>query len=238
MRPYILALLIPLGACGNSGGDGTGVPGAGSGGARSFAVAGFTAVALDGPDDVDVRVGSAFSVRAEGDEAELAKLRIERQGDALHIGRVRQLGWSSGRGIKVYVTMPRIAAAELAGSGDLAVDRAEGPRFRGELAGSGNLSVAALATGEATLSLAGSGNVTAAGRADRLGVDVTGSGTVDASRLTASSAAVSIAGSGDVRAKVNGGAKVDISGSGDVDLGAGARCQVSKSGSGSVRCGG
>lgn len=241
MRGYGLALLIPLAACGNgfTGDEGKGVAGAGSGDTRSYPVEGFTAVALQGPDDVDVRVGSAFTVRAEGAESELAKLRIERDGDTLEVGRVRKSGvnWSSGRGVRVTVTMPRIVAAELAGSGDLSVDRAESPSFKGEVAGSGNLSIAALATGEARFSIAGSGTVKAAGRADRLAIEIAGSGDVDAPGLAASAAKVSIAGSGGVRAKVDGEASVDILGSGDVDLGPGAKCRTNKMGSGTVRCG-
>lgn len=240
MRPCLMALLLPLAACGNGDDDRAGVAGSGSGNARTYAVADFTAVSLGGPDDVDVRVGSAFSVRAEGDAADLAKLRVERDGDTLQIGRRRGNGfsWGASKGIKVYVTMPRIAAAALAGSGDLAVDRAESPRFRAEIAGSGDLAIAALGTAEAKLSIAGSGSIKAAGCADRLDIDIAGAGSIDAPDLAAASARVSIAGSGDVRAKVNGPATVDILGSGDVDLGSGARCRTSKMGSGSVRCGG
>lgn len=240
MRGYVLALLIPLAACGNGSGDDTpGVPGTGSGNARSFAVSDFTTVALEGPDDVDVRVGPAFSVRAEGPDTELARLRIERVGDALQVGRVRRNGfnWGSSKGIRVFVTMPRITGADLAGSGNLVIDRADGQRFRGEIAGSGDLSVGAMTIGEAKLSVAGSGTIKASGRAQRLAIDIAGSGSLDAPGLTAASADVSIAGSGDVRAKVTGDAKVEIIGSGDVDLGSGARCSTTKMGSGSVRCG-
>ncbi|WP_375288473.1 head GIN domain-containing protein [Sphingomonas sp.] len=242
MRAYVFAALLPLAACGNIGGDdheGAGVQPTGSGTSRSFAVSDFTAVELAGPDNVDVRVGSAFSVRAEGDEAQLAKLRIERIGDRLKVGRQRRSGfsWSSGDGVKVFVTMPRITAAELAGSGNLSVDRAEGARFVGDLAGSGNLSVGMLAVRDAELSIAGSGNVRAVGSTEMLKIDIAGSGDVAAEGLTATSASVSIAGSGNVRARVDGDAKVSIMGSGDVDLGDRARCQTSKMGSGSVRCG-
>ena len=242
MRPYLMALLIPLAACGNFGGDRDdgrpGVAGTGSGNTRSYPVADFTTVSLRGPDDVDVRVGSAFSVRAEGDENDLAKLRIERVGDELRVGRVRGISWGGGKGVKVYVTMPRITAAELAGAGDFTIDRVEGPQFRGEIAGSGDLAVAALQTASAKFSIAGSGSIKAAGRADALDIDIAGAGSIEAGELTASKASVSIAGSGDVAAKVNGPAKIDIVGSGDVDLGSGARCTTTKMGSGNVRCGG
>lgn len=243
MRQMMLAALIPLAACGNFGGDDDGEPGVpatGSGGTRSFQVADFTAVELRGPDDVDVRVGSGFSVRAEGDSATLDTLKIERIGDTLRVGRIRRNGisWSSGKGAKIYVTMPRMTAASLAGSGDLSVDRVEGGRFKGSLAGSGSLALGALEVSDVDLSIAGSGDVTVGGSAGALGVDIAGSGDVDAARLNARSANVSIAGSGNVRASVDGAAKVSILGSGDVDLGPRAKCSVSKMGSGSVRCGG
>ncbi|MGJ3628795.1 hypothetical protein AB5I41_21315 [Sphingomonas sp. MMS24-JH45] len=67
MRTILLAALLPLASCGNMGdGDTGGIQGTGSGDARSFAAADFTRVELAGSDDVDVRVGPAFSVRAEG----------------------------------------------------------------------------------------------------------------------------------------------------------------------------
>lgn len=241
MRSFALALLIPLAACGNSFGEDTapGIAGEGSGGARSYAVTDFTRVALRGPDDVDVRVGGAFSVRAVGDPKVLERLKIEKVGDTLRVGRVRSAGFSLGsdKGAKIHVTMPRIDAAELAGSGDLAVNRAESERFSAALAGSGDLTLAAVAARSADFSIAGSGRLNAAGAADDLKIDIAGSGDVDAGGLTASRADVSIAGSGDVRAAVNGPAKVSIMGSGNVDLGPKARCTISKMGSGTVRCG-
>jgi len=241
MRAIIFAACLPLAACGNGPGEDSnpGVPGEGTGGARSYAVADFTQVALRGPDDVDVRVGPAFSVRAEGDPKVLERLKIEKVGDTLRVGRVRSSGINLGsdKGVKVHVTMPRIAAAELAGSGDLTVDRAESERFSAALAGSGDLTIAAIAAKSANLSLAGSGGLRAGGTAEALTVNIAGSGNVDAGGLTASRADVSIAGSGDVRTVVNGPAKVSIMGSGDVDLGPNARCTTSKMGSGTVRCG-
>ncbi len=241
MRAMTLALLLPLAACGNFGGDDDktpGVAGTGSGGARSFAVADFTEVALRGPDDVDVRVGSGFSVRAEGDPKILEKLKIEKVGETLRVGRVNGFTWGSSKGAKIYVTMPRIMVAKLAGSGNLTIDRAEIASFSADLAGSGDLTVSTIMAKSADLSLGGSGGIHAGGTADALKVDIAGSGDVDAAGLTAMRADVSIAGSGNVNAVVNGPAKVSLMGSGDVDLGPNAQCRTTKMGSGSVRCGG
>lgn len=243
MKAILVSIVaLPLMACGVSYGDDDGAPGVrgqGSGGTRTYAVADFTAVELRGADDVDIRVGPGFSVRADGDAGVLDHLKIEKVGDALRIGRIRSAGWSwGGKNVKISVTMPRLTAASVAGSGDVTVDRVQGQGFKAEGAGSGSLSVAQLAVDDARVSLAGSGNVRLGGATKTLTVEIAGSGDVDAAGLKATQADVSIAGSGSVRAEVNGPAKVSVMGSGDVDLGAGAKCQTSKMGSGSVRCGG
>jgi hypothetical protein len=244
MRQFMMIAAVPLAACsiGASGHDSTpGVAGTGSGTTRTFAVSDFTGIDLRGADDVDVRVGTGFSVRAEGPAKELDRLKIARDGDTLRIGRIDDRGFHWGRGsdakVTVYVTMPRIVDAGITGSGDLSIDRVEGQDFNGATAGSGSLKVAALSVQNAKLDVAGSGNMALAGAARRLSVSIAGPGDVDAGKVKADTADVSIAGSGGVRADVTGTAKVSLMGSGDVDLGASAKCSVTKIGSGNVRCG-
>lgn len=234
---------LPLMACSVSSDDRDdgipGVAGQGAGTTRTYAVADFTEVDLRGADDIDIRVGPGFSVRADGDAEVLDHVKIEKVGNVLRVGRTRISGWSwGGKGAKISITMPRLTQAAVAGSGDITVDRIAGARFEGSGAGSGSLSVGELAVDAATFSLAGSGDLKFKGTVKTLEISLAGSGDVDAGDLNASQAKVSIAGSGSVRAEVNGPAEVDVMGSGDVDLGAGAKCKISKMGSGSVRCGG
>lgn len=246
MNPLLGLAALSLAACsatvdsGGSGDDGKpGVPAQGSGATRTYAVNGFTAIDLRGADDMTVSVGPGFSVRADGDPAVLDRLKIEKVGDTLRVGRVAAQGWHwSGKGAKVSVTLPALAAVSVAGSGDVTVDRVTGSRFAGDGAGSGRLAIGQLAVDDAHFNVAGSGALKLAGTAKRLSVSIAGSGEVEARDLTASSADISVAGSGGVRATVNGPATVSMMGSGDVDLGSGAKCQTTKLGSGSVRCGG
>ena len=241
MRPIALAaLLLPLAACHVGADDNDpGVAGSGSGNARSYPVADFTQVELGGSDEVDVRVGSAYSVRAQGSPAALNRLRIDKKGDTLEIGRRRGMSFSNGRDkARVLVTLPKLTGASVAGSGAMKVDRVSGDAFAASLAGSGSLGVASLTVNRVAADVSGSGSLRASGRTKALNVQMAGSGSVDAPGLMAARASVSVAGSGNVRATVNGPASVNIMGSGDVNLGAAARCTVSKMGSGSVRCGG
>lgn len=233
----LVVSLLPLAACSKSTGAGASTA---TGTTRTYPVAGFTGIELRGSDDVDVRVGTGFSVRAEGPAKELDKLRITREGNALRIARTGSVGftWSDdSRDVTVYVTMPRIAAADIAGSGNIRIDRAEGDRFAATITGSGDLDVAALTTTHADLAMRGSGGMTLQGTVGALGVEVAGSGDIDAAGLKASSASVSVAGSGNVTASVAGPARVSVMGSGDVDLGGAAKCTTSKVGSGEVKCG-
>lgn len=202
MRPLGLLMLLPLIACSAGNAEtGEAAEARGTGPARTYDVAGFTGVELRGSDDVDVRVGPAFSVRAQGPSDELDRLEIRRDGDTLRIGRKRgNWGWSKGQGVKVFVTMPRISVAAVAGSGDMAVDRVDGDRFEGAVAGSGNLALGAIRADAAELSIAGSGDLTGAGRVRKLEMNIAGSGDIDARQLTAAEASVSIAGSGNARA--------------------------------------
>lgn len=235
-----VAAAFSLAACHVGGDDdkGSAIDASGSGTSRTYPATGFTDVALRGSDDVDVRVGSGFSVRAEGPSDELDKLRIAIDGDTLVVGRKRNmLTWGDKAKAKIFVTLPRIAQGVVMGSGDMAIDRAEGATFEGVIAGSGSMSIAALAVDAAELSIAGSGDAQVAGSARQLKINIAGSGSLRGTGLRAQGAEVAIAGSGDVTARVAGPAKVSMLGSGDVDLGPEATCTVHKAGSGKVSCG-
>jgi hypothetical protein len=241
MRTAALLLIAPLAACsfGVDARESGGIQPSGSGTSRIYAVSGFDKIGLAGADDAVVTVGPAFSVRAEGPSEELDRLRIDKNGDTLEIGRKRNsFGWSASRGkVTVHVTLPALSGASLSGSGDMRVDRVSGGSFAGEAAGSGHLTLDRMAVDAASFSIAGSGTVTGAGTARSLQIDIAGSGELQAAGLTAARAKVNIAGSGSARASVVGDAEVSLLGSGDADLGPKARCHVSKLGSGEAHCG-
>jgi len=237
MRYLVLLALVPLAAC-SVGGDAKTSP-SGVNGSKTFAVDGFSAVEATGPDDVDVRVGSGFSVRAEGDTGIMARLEIVRNGDTLEIRRKSNSGfsWGGEKGqVKIYVTMPRITAASTTGSGDIAIDHVEGDAFKVDATGSGDLAIASMNVQRAEFSLTGSGSVSTGGTARTGSFSIAGSGDIDAARLSLTQADVDVMGSGNVSATVAGPAKVAVTGSGDVTLTGGAKCATSKTGSGSITC--
>jgi hypothetical protein len=237
MNRYMLLALLPLAACsGTARSEGT--PPSGAGGNRTFAINGFTSVDAAGPDDVDVRVGSGFSVRAEGDPKILDKLEIVREGDTLKVRRKNRTGfsWGNDRGAKIFITMPRMIAASTTGSGDMTVDHIDGEKFQANATGSGDLNIGSLSVQAVALSVTGSGNLDTAGTARTGSFSVAGSGDITAPKLTLGQASVNVMGSGGVTAAVNGAANVSVMGSGDVTLTGGAKCTTSKMGSGEVSC--
>ena len=170
MKYLALGLMMPLAACSFSWSgddDGAGASPSGTGTTRTYMVSDFSTIDLRGASDVDVRVGTGFSVRAQGPVELLDRLKIERDGDTLEIGRRKgvDLGWGRSGKVKVFVTLPRLAGATISGSGDMTVDRVEGTRFAADVAGSGSLGVAAVKVDDLAVSIAGSGSVSAAGSA-------------------------------------------------------------------------
>lgn len=238
--PLLLAIALPLtGAAAAERDRGPGIAGQRQGAMIVYPVRDFDAVTLGGAATVDVRVGSAWSVRAEGPAEAFANLRIVRNGRSLEIGRRYEGGRYAelDKRITVHVTMPALTALTLGGSGRLSADQAGGGDFAANVGGSGSLEIGRLKARVAEFNLGGSGSIAVAGQVGQLEVSLGGSGRVVAPALRSNSAVISMGGSGSVRTTVAGTAQVSMAGSGSVDLGPNARCTVSKIGSGTVRCG-
>jgi hypothetical protein len=207
---------------------------------QSFALTGFTAVELAGPDDVTIRQGDKFSITARGRQEALDRLEIKLDGDRLVIGRKRDgfhFGSRDEDDVDIAITMPALRAARLTGSGTIDADRVDGDAVETVVTGSGDLKIAKLTGKSAEITVSGSGDIDIGGGTIGSGeLSVTGSGDIDADALVATTLDVSITGSGNIEAQATGKADVSILGSGDVKLGGGATCTTRKVGSGSVTC--
>lgn len=259
MRTLLIGLpLLMLTACGLNQSERVQLSGRSE--QRPVVVAAFDKVELKGPDRVVVRVGAAQSVSIEGDSAVLALMDVAVENDKLVVKRNTRNTNVSGdkERATVTVTVPRLAAAAVGGSGDMTVDRVGGGDFAAAVGGSGDLRIGQAQAGkieaavggsgdlkfdrvEATsveMAIGGSGTIEVAGRARSVEATIAGSGDIEAAGLLTRTAGVSIAGSGNAAVNASESARVSIAGSGDVTVSGGARCETSKIGSGSVRCGG
>ena len=209
---------------------------------RNFQVAGFERLEVGGPYEVTVTTGSAPSVRASGGERAIERMVVEVENGTLKIHSKKRsginFGWSgTTHPVKLVVTVPRLVAAEIGGSGSITVDKVAGDMFEAGVAGSGEVRLGQVDVKRFKAGIAGSGEINAGkGRAAVVEYDIAGSGDIDAGALVAEVAALSIAGSGEISANATGTASVDIAGSGDVRMTGGAKCTVSKAGSGDVHC--
>jgi len=227
---------------------------------RAVQVSAFDKVQLKGPDRVVVQVGGAQSVSLAGDSAVLDRLEV-RVDDGELVVRRKGRNWSvSGMRERamITVTVPRLAAAAVGGSGEMSVDKVGGSNFAAAVGGSGELRIGQAQAGKVKaavggsgdlrfdridadsveMAIGGSGTIAAAGRTRMVEAAIGGSGDVEAGALAARTAEIAIAGSGNAAINASETAKISIAGSGDVNVSGGARCQTSKMGSGSVRCGG
>lgn len=207
---------------------------------RNYQVAAFDRLEVAGPYEVAVATGSAPSMQASGAEQAIERLVVEVKGNTLRIHSEKRsswnLGWSRGRPVKLRVTVPNLTAADVAGSGTIAVDKVAGNSFEGGVSGSGGLQLGQVNVKRLKVGIAGSGAFSGVGRAAVAEYEIAGSGDLNAPGLIAETASVSIAGSGNVRTQATRTAKVDVAGSGNVRLTGGAKCSVSKAGSGNVQC--
>ena len=206
---------------------------------RDYQVGNFSKIALAGAYDVNVKTGAAPIVHAKGGQNVLDKLEVNVVDGVLQIGPKKRNGFRWGHNGKVTldVSVPALAGVDLAGAGDIKVDRVAGEQFEGGIAGSGNLNIENIEVARLKIGIAGSGGAKAGtGRATYAEYDIAGSGDIDAKGVASETTKISIAGSGGISGQATKDADVNIMGSGDVELTGGGKCRISKAGSGEVRC--
>lgn len=226
-------LLIPAAAIGAIA---AGMPAAAA--ERTYNLAGFDRVELGGSSSVAVTTGGGFSVHAAGEVEALDRLKVYVEDGALRIEPKNDnwLNWTRDHGrVRFTVTMPKLNAVGVGGSGDVTASQVSGP-FKGSIGGSGNITLARVAGGDVKFSIGGSGAIKAAGRCDNAEVSVAGSASAELGGLSCSRLKANVAGSGDIDITANQTAAISIAGSGDVRVRGGAKCTVSSVGSGKAHC--
>jgi hypothetical protein len=153
------------------------VKGSGVSASESRDVGPFGSIELAGSNNVVIRVGEQQSVVVRADDNLLDRVTTQVQSGKLVIGNTPG-SFSTNSPMSVEVSVPRLSALTLAGSGNIVV---------------GGIKAANL-----TVTLPGSGTMTASGTTARLDVTVSGSGMVQFNRLVASNVQAVVSGSGTV----------------------------------------
>ena len=154
-----------------------GVEGSGVSASETRDVKPFGSVELAGSNNVVIRVGEQQSVIVRADDNLLDRVTTHVQSGKLVIGNTPG-SFSTSSPMSVEVTVPKLSALTLSGSGNIVV---------------GGIDATSL-----TVTLPGSGTLTGSGTTTRLGVTVSGSGMVQFSRLVASDVQAVVSGSGTI----------------------------------------
>ena len=168
---------------------------------RELAWTGGDRLQVEIPGDVVYVQGPLAPVVVTGQGSMVDRVRIVdgrlTYDDGRHVDHVT-FGWNNHDRLRVTITAPDVSVFDVESSADLSIRNYDQPNL--------------------TLSISGSSDVEAAGKADRVNVDISGSGDADLSAVAMTDASVDISGAGHARLGPTGAADISISGSGDVDL--------------------
>ena len=194
-RPWpALALassLLLLAGCG-------GVRGSGVMASETRPVSGFSEVALSGTGDVHIAQSGQESLTIEAEDNLLPLLETFVDQGRLTLRTKPGVSISPTRTIRYRITVARLDAASISGSGKIVAEGVDSDRF--------------------TTSISGSGSMTLAGKAKAIDLSISGSGSYDASNLVSRTGRVSISGSGSGVVNASEELDVAISGSGSVEV--------------------
>src|SRR5476651_2271278 len=215
---------------------GSGVVGNGQHQVERREVAAVNGLDVNGPLQVEVRVGPAPSLQLDADSNLLSMVKTDTSGDRLRIwidGSIR-----SSYPVHVVYTTPHLARIDSSGSGALTVSGLNGGVLTVSVNGSGGVNAAGLDSGSTVASLHGSGRldlgqvrgdvlnlevhgsggVRASGSAHMLHVRLHGSGSADLAGLRSDAADVATYGSGSISAGVEKTLVAETSGSGHITV--------------------
>ncbi len=161
---------------------------------------GFTKVRLSTSSDINIEMGSGYSIEMVGDEERIENTILEVKGDTLHIKHKRgRYNYDDDQEMVINVVMPDIEGMQINGAGDAIITGVD--------------------NAELELSINGSGDMNVSGKTEKLEIDINGSGDIEMEEVAGNDVSIDINGSGDVI--FEGGTcqnlEIDINGSGDVE---------------------
>ena len=180
-------------------------------------VAFFEEVSLHGSMNVDITVGAEQSVRVVADGKIIDKLQTVVTGSKLDIKLKKSGHWNTKK-MHVYITVPRLVAATIHGSGDMDIEGDVVNDFAFTVHGSGNGEIESLKAGDLKLSVHGSGDLDVRGSCEQADISIHGSGNIRGKYLKCLDVDVDVHGSGDVAIGATHALSAAVFGSGDIDV--------------------
>jgi hypothetical protein len=218
------------------------LPEAASAANRSFIVTDFDSIRVEAPIAVAVATRRGVTARGEGDAAMLDRIELRVSGRILTV-RLKASPFEgshdngSGAPLRLFLTVPALRSAQLAGSGMLAVQGMRGERAEIVAAGSGSLVVTDIASGTLAVGQMGAGQLRLSGKAGTAIMRLTGSGEVNATGLDVADLDITAEGSGTAQALATRSARIVAIGPANIQVDGQPACTVRHAGSGTVMCG-
>jgi hypothetical protein len=200
-------------------------------------VKGFTKISYGISGNLQIKIGSEFSVVLEGEKDDLENVITEVSDGKLKI-RIEKWGFNFNEKVNAYVTMPELTGLSVSGSGKAEILDAisEADNLDLSVSGSGKVLTAGLVVDALDCSISGSGDIViGAGNADRANISISGSGSYSGENFEIDHLDISVSGSGSCLCKVGDSLTARISGSGNVTYIGNPKIDARVSGSGHVR---
>lgn len=209
-----------------------------SAGTRTFGIADYTKIRVEGPYKVTLTTGVPPFAKASGSAVALDRIAIEVRGDTLVI-HTDPNAWGGYPGqdpgsVEVTVGTHDLSTASLTGAGSLGINKVRGLSFTLSVQGSGAARIDDVAADQLSVGLAGTASAKLAGHAKKLTAVLRGVSTLDATKLTVPHVDASAEGSGTIDAVAADTARVDASGPATIRFTGRPACDLHVSGSTTV----
>ncbi|MDC8760131.1 head GIN domain-containing protein [Janthinobacterium fluminis] len=195
----------------------------------------FTALALNLPGSVELRIGDSDSVSVETDGNLQPLIETTVEDGTLTIQAKKRRATLTPTTLKFIVQARSIERISVGGSGTVYAPELNGPELQFKVGGSGSIHVKRLRSENVEVKIGGSGNFTGAGSTDRYSASIGGSGNVQSAQLNANKVQVNIGGSGHATVWAKQSLGANIGGSGNIDYYGDPEVSRNVAGSGKIR---
>jgi len=166
---------------------------------QTFDLTGFDAIDISGVYDVEVEVGSEFSIRLEGPQREMDHVRVELDGNSLELAQKKaKWRWKNRKGVDAFITLPALNELDVSGVSDVNVKGVSSENFK--------------------LNVSGVADINVEGRCNYIEARISGVSDVDARALECQDAEVKMSGVGDLEIYTSASIDANVSGVGDVTV--------------------
>ena len=209
------------------------------GAARTFEIAGFEKIRVEGPFKVRLTTGVPPSAKATGPQSALDRVAIEIIGRTLVIhNSLSAWGGTLDSGdsgpVEVVIGTHELNAASLTGAGSLEINAVKGLSFDLSAQGSGQIAIARADVDQMSVGLIGTASAVLAGQAGTLKVRAQGTSSLDGSGLDAKDVSLTVNGASTIKAGVSNSADIVASGPASINFTGGPSCTSRLTGSASV----